>query len=262
MKQEKLEQVLLKSTTFTPLQAREILNSKNKQGETLVDYLSQKKEILNAEETLSEICSHLKLSFLAEIPSSEISLKLINDIPIHYAKVHSILPLKEKGGKVQVLTSNPLNLETFNNLELKFKKQVEPIMSFNHKIQEAINYVYEKNTQDFSDFKNIQTEEYNLNDPVIDLLEANDEAPVIKLVNTLLVRAVKERASDIHIEPYEKEVIVRFRVDGSLYSVLKVPKRLQSTIASRIKIMGKLNIAEKKVASRWKHTLKTGWKRH
>ena len=121
------------------------------------------------------------------------------------------------------------------------------MMSFNHKIQSAINHVYEKNTQDFDEFEDIQAEEYNLQDPVIDLLDVNDEAPIIKLVNTILVKAVKERASDIHLEPYEKEFLIRFRVDGNLYSVLKLKKRLQNTISSRVKIMGKLNIAEKRL---------------
>lgn len=247
MERKKLEEVILKSTTLTPLQTREILDSKTHQGPSLSDQLSSGRGNLNAEQALSRICKHLNLRFLAEIPSGDIPLDLISGIPIHYAKTHSILPLKEEEDKVQVLTSNPFSLKVFNNLELQFGKQVEPVVSLNHKIQESINHVYEKNTQDFAEFKDIQVEDYNLNDPVIDLLEADDEAPVINLVNTLLVRAVKERASDIHVEPYEREVVIRFRVDGALYSVLKVPKRLQNTLSSRIKIMGKLNIAEKRL---------------
>ena len=82
---------------------------------------------------------------------------------------------------------------------------------------------------------------------MIDLLDAEDEAPVIKLVNTLFLRAIKERASDIHIEPYERELIIRFRVDGVLYTVFKPPKRLHGAITSRIKIMADLNIAEKRL---------------
>ena len=246
MELKKLEEVIVKSTTLSPLQAQRILNSKNEKGQTLFDSLKTK-ETLNAEGALSAISKHLKLAFLSQIPSSEISTKLVAGIPIHYAKTYSIIPLKEKDNKIQIVTSNPLNLKVLNNLKLKFNKSIEPIISLNHKIQEAINHVYEKSSQDFSEFKDIQTEEYNLNDPVIDLLETDDEAPIIKLVNTLLVRAVKERASDIHIEPYEKQVFIRFRVDGVLYSVLKVPKRLQNTISSRIKIMGKLNIAEKRL---------------
>src|SRR5690606_11263045 len=78
-----------------------------------------------------------------------------------------------------------------------------------------------------------------------DLIDSgDDEAPIIRLVNWLLKRAVKERASDIHIEPFEKELVVRFRVDGVLKEVIKPPKRIQKAITSRIKIMGQLNIAE------------------
>ena len=262
IEKEKLEQLILKYTTFTPVQTQHILSSKDEEGLTLFDRLKNNKKIPTAEQALSQLCEHLNVTFLPEIPFSEIPTSLVTDIPIHYAKTHSVLPFKEEDASIQILTSNPLNFETFNNLKVKFKKRVEPIMSFNYKIQEAINRVYEKNTQDFTDFEDIQAEEYSLNDPVIDLLEAHDEAPIIKLVNTILVRAVKERASDIHIEPYEKEIVIRFRVDGSLYSVLKIQKRLQNAIASRVKIMGKLNIAEKTIASRWKYTFKIGWKRY
>ena len=107
--------------------------------------------------------------------------------------------------------------------------------------------MYEKTTQEFTEFEEIKTEEYELDDSIVDLLETDDDAPVIKLVNTLLARAVKERASDIHVEPYEKSVVFRFRIDGVLHSIFKVEKRLQNIITSRIKIMGKLNIAEKRL---------------
>ncbi len=241
---QKLEELLLKSTSLTQAETRHLLETKDGQGKRLQDSLKDKK---TAEAALLEICKCLGISFLRDIPFSEIPIKLISGLPIQYVKSHNVLPYKEKDSSIQVLTSNPLKFEVFNSLKVKFKKPIEPVMSFNYKIQEAINRVYEKNTQDFDEFEDIQAEEYNLHDPVIDLLDAHDEAPIIKLVNTLLVRAVKERASDIHLEPYEKEFLIRFRVDGNLYSVLKLKKRLQNTISSRIKIMGKLNIAEKRL---------------
>jgi general secretion pathway protein E len=80
-----------------------------------------------------------------------------------------------------------------------------------------------------------------------DLLEADEEAPIIRLVNSLLFRAAKERASDIHIEPMERDLIVRFRVDGVLQEIIKPPKRYQNSIVSRVKVMGQLNIAEKRL---------------
>ena len=242
--EQKIEQLLLKSTSLTQNQARHLLAAKDQKGKSLQESLKNKK---TPEAALLELCRRLGISFLPDIPFSEIPIELISGLPIQYVKSHNVLPYKEKGNSLQVLTSNPLNFEVFNSLKVKFKKSIEPVMSFNYKIQEAINRVYEKNTQDFDEFEDIQAEEYNLQDPVIDLLEAHDEAPIIKLVNTILVRAVKERASDIHMEPYEKEFLIRFRVDGNLYSVLKLKKRLQNTISSRIKIMGKLNIAEKRL---------------
>ena len=241
---QKIERILLKSTSLTEIQARHLLQTKNQQGKNLEESLKNK---TTAGAVLSGLCKHLNISFLPEIPFSEIPPELISDLPIQYVKIHNVLPYKEDAKSIQVLTSNPLNFEVFNSLKVKFKKPIEPVMSFNYKIKEAINRVYEKNTQDFDEFEDIQAEEYNLQDPVIDLLDAHDTAPIIKLVNTILVRAVKERASDIHLEPYEKEFLIRFRVDGNLYSVLKLKKRLQNTISSRIKIMGKLNIAEKRL---------------
>ena len=242
--QHNIEQLLLKSTSLSSTQAQHLLNTKDIKGKSLKENLEKSKSMQSA---LATICKFLKLSFLPEIPFSEISVDLISNLPIQYAKTHNVLPFRETSSSVQVLTSNPLNFEVFNSLKVKFKKNIEPVMSFNYKIQEAINHIYEKNTQDFDEFEDIHAEEYNLQDPVIDLLDAHDTAPIIKLVNTILVRAVKERASDIHLEPYEKELLIRFRVDGSLYSVLKLKKRLQNTISSRIKIMGKLNIAEKRL---------------
>ncbi len=242
--EQNIERILLKSTSLTPNQTRHLLKAKDQMGKSLQEALKGKK---TANAALLEVCRRLGISFLPEIPFSEISTDLISGLPIQYVKSHNVLPYREKGKRLQVLTSNPLNFEVFNSLKVKFKKPIEPVMSFNHKIQEAINRVYEKNTQDFDEFEDIQAEEYNLQDPVIDLLDAHDEAPIIKLVNTILARAVKERASDIHLEPYEKEFLIRFRVDGNLYSVLKLKKRLQSAISSRVKIMGKLNIAEKRL---------------
>ena len=107
----------------------------------------------------------------------------------------------------------------------------------------------------------INDEDYDLDEPIIDLLDgADDDAPVIKLVNTLMFRAVKEKASDIHVEPYEKDMVVRFRIDGVLFDIFKPPKKLQNAITSRIKVMGNLNIAEKRLPQDGRIPLKVGGK--
>ena len=243
------ESLILKSTTLTSAQIKSILCSKNKAGASLQSAVEKKKKFRSAEEAVGLLCKHLQVPFIEDIPVQNISDNLIQHFPISYAKSHTVLPFKEDKNKLHVLTANPLNFDVFSDMKLQFKKQIQPVMSVSEKVRAAINSVYERSSGELDEFAHIADTDANqdLESTVIDLLDANDSAPVIKLVNTLLFRAVKERASDIHIEPYEKELIVRFRVDGALYSVFKPPKALQNAIISRVKIMGHLNIAEKRL---------------
>ena len=242
------ESLILKNSTLSEAQLQTILRSKNKKGISLQQALEkQKKDFSSGEEALSFLCQHLQVPFIKEVPVQEISEELIQHFPISYAKTNMVLPFKAEEHKIHILSANPLNFQVFSDLKLKFKKEVRPVVSLGSKVQEAINSVYERSSGELDEFTDISKENYDLESTVIDLLDADDSAPVIKLVNTLLFKAVKERASDIHIEPYEKELVVRFRVDGTLYSIFKPPKSLQNAIISRIKIMGDLNIAEKRL---------------
>lgn len=242
------ESLILKSSTLSANQLQSILRSKNKMGISLQQALKkQKKDFSSEEEALSFLCEHLQIPFIKDVPVQEIEDDLIQHFPISYAKTNMVLPFKSDKHVIHILSSNPLNLHVFSDLKLKFKKEVRPVISLGSKVQEAINSVYERSSGELDEFADISKEDYDLDSTVIDLLDTEDSAPVIKLVNTLLFKAVKERASDIHIEPYEKELVVRFRVDGALYSVFKPPKSLQNAIISRIKIMGDLNIAEKRL---------------
>ena len=246
MKPAHYESVICKLSSLSKEQYDSILHSQNPAGKTFEEALN-KKQPDSPEDALSLLCHHLDIPFEKEINIHDIPESLIQDIPINYAKTHMVLPYKEDDSCVYILTSNPLNFKSFSDLQIQFKKKIQPVMSSAQNIQNAINTIYEKFTGSLEGFEDIEEEEYDLDDPVIDLLDAEDEAPVIKLVNTLLLRAIKERASDIHIEPYEKEIVIRFRVDGVLYSIFKPPKRLQGAIISRIKIMADLNIAEKRL---------------
>ncbi|MDE0518992.1 MAG: type II secretion system ATPase GspE [Bdellovibrionales bacterium] len=242
------ESLVLKNSTLSEAQLRTILSSKNKKGVSFQQVLEkQKKNFASGEEALSFLCQHLQVPFIKEVPVQEIADELIQHFPISYAKANMVLPFKMEEHKIHILSANPLNFQVFSDLKLKFKKEVRPVVSLGARVQEAINSVYERSSGELDEFADISKEDYDLESTVIDLLDADDSAPVIKLVNTLLFKAVKERASDIHIEPYEKELVVRFRVDGTLYSIFKPPKSLQNAIISRIKIMGDLNIAEKRL---------------
>ncbi|RYZ85000.1 MAG: type II secretion system protein GspE, partial [Proteobacteria bacterium] len=162
------------------------------------------------------------VDYIKDIPIGDISADLVRNIPINYAKQNSILPYKEETDIVTVLSANPLNLKSLDDLRVLFGKKVRPLVTTNSKIQDAINRVYEKSTANLSGLDDLENEDYDLEESTTDLLEAgDDDAPVIKLVNSLLFRAVKEKASDIHVEPYEKDLVIRFRIDGILFDITK-----------------------------------------
>lgn len=244
---ENVSGVLLKNTSLTPDQLKFLLKSSSDKGPTIGELLTGT-HLTTAEELLAALCQEMHLNFIKDIPVNDISVDLIRKIPINYAKSHEVLPFKEEPDFITVLVSNPLNSKLLNDMQVLFNKRTKPLLTTSSRIQDAINRVYEKSTAALEGLDEIEQEEYDLDEPIIDLLESgDDDAPVIKLVNTLLFRAVKEKASDIHIEPYERDMVVRFRIDGVLFDIFKPPKKLQNAITSRIKVMANLNIAEKRL---------------
>ncbi len=144
--------------------------------------------------------------------------------------------------------SDPFDYTAVNDLNGIFKKKIHIVVSTPLKVQDAINKVYEKANQNLVDSIEDEFEENLDLDGPIDILDASaDEAPVIRFVNSIIFRAVKERASDIHIEPYEKEVVYRFRVNRVMTEILRQPKKTHAAVSSRIKVMAKLDIAEKRL---------------
>ncbi|MFN7455116.1 MAG: type II secretion system ATPase GspE [Pseudobdellovibrionaceae bacterium] len=256
-----LQVVLAKSTSLNPEQIQSLLRNPSLSGYSTIGESLSDKEFANADELLSELCREMGLEYIKDIPVNDIPADLIRDLPINYAKQQGILPFREEQDQVIALTSNPINVKVLDDLRVLFGKRVRPLISTSIKIQDAINKVYEKSTANLAGLEEVAEEEYDLDDPIIDLLEAgDDDAPVIKLVNSLLFRAVKEKASDIHIEPYEKDMAVRFRIDGILFDVYKPPKKLQNAITSRLKVMANLNIAEKRLPQDGRIPLKLGGK--
>jgi general secretion pathway protein E len=256
-----IQNVLVKATTLTADQVTSILKSNSAVRPITIGEALAKRDFSSSEEVVAELCKELGLDFMKDIPANDILLDLIRDISINYAKQHSVLPFKSEADSITVLTSNPVNLKALDDLRVLFGKKIKPLMTTQMKLQDAINRVYEKSTSNLQGLDEIQEEDVDLEDEIIDLLEAgDDDAPVIKLVNSLLFRAVKEKASDIHIEPYERDMVVRFRIDGVLFDIFKPPKRLQNSITSRIKVMANLNIAEKRLPQDGRIPLKLGGK--
>ncbi len=249
--QERLGDILLKHTSLTPAQLEEALKIQADEGGLLGEILVRKQMIL-PHEILKALCLQLGLQFVEDLKASEIDPMLVANIPINYAKTKEVIPLKKENsarGEVLVCAvSDPFNPTIADDLRVLAQMPILLCVSTSARIQDAINRVYERVTTNIVDEIGEEFDEtYDLEGP-IDILEATEhDAPVIRFVNSLIFRAVKEKASDIHIEPFEKEFVVRFRIDGVLYDIIRQPKRAHAAISSRVKVMGSLDIAEKRL---------------
>ncbi len=165
--------------------------------------------------------------------------------PIMFAKSHRLIAYAEDDAFVHVYCADPFDTAPLDDLRLLFGKPVECTVAPAEKIIDAINRVYEREAGGGE----LETEagEVTEDEAASDILDSDDEAPVIRWVNSLFLQAMKERASDIHIEPEEKEVLVRYRIDGELYIARRAPRNFMNAIISRIKIESALNIAEKRL---------------
>ncbi len=247
----KLGEILLLHTSLTQQQLDDALKIQSQHGGLLGEILV-KRNLITPSEIMRALCIQVGIPYADDLKANEIDPKLVDQIPINYAKTKEIIPIGlesgPKGDTMLVAVSDPFNDNTLEDLRLLTSLPIKRVVASSMKIQDAINRVYERNTANIVEKIEGEFEDtYDLEGP-IDILEATeDDAPVIKFVNSLIFRAVKEKASDIHIEPFEKEFVVRFRIDGVLVDIIRQPKRAHAAIASRIKVMGTLDIAEKRL---------------
>lgn len=245
----KIGEILLTQTSLTEAQLKEALQIQKEKGGKVGEILIQKK-FLQPQEIFIALSLQLGIPYLKEIEINAIEPDWVKEIPIAYARQHEVLPIAMDETAVTVVISDPFNLQCLDDLKVIFQKEIKPVLSEGKMILDAINRIYERVRQNImSDVTEEEAGEfeYDLDEPV-DLLESSEnDAPIIKFVNNLLFRAIKDKASDIHIEPYERDLVVRLRIDGVLYDVARPPKTLHAGISSRIKLMGELDIAEKRL---------------
>jgi len=187
----------------------------------------------------------------------EIDPAVVKLIPFETAKRYQILPLSRVGASLTIAMVDPTNVFAMDDIKFMTGFNIEPVVASESSILAGIDKAYggtkEENLetvmQSMSEMGDtdveLQSEEQQME--LAELEKAADEAPVVKLVNVVLGDAVKRGASDIHIEPYEKEFRVRFRIDGILQSIMSPPLKLKDAITSRLKIMAKLDISEKRL---------------
>jgi type IV pilus assembly protein PilB len=185
----------------------------------------------------------------------EIDPAVVKLIPFETAKRYQILPLSRVGASLTIAMVDPTNVFAMDDIKFMTGFNIEPVVASESSIQSGIEKAYgtsqgddlETVMQSMTDDADVEVQAEEEQIGLADLEKAADEAPVVKLVNLVLTDAVKRGASDIHIEPYEKEFRVRFRIDGVLQSIMSPPVKLKDAITSRLKIMAKLDISEKRL---------------
>jgi general secretion pathway protein E len=242
----------LASEAGVPPEVLERAREKLRDGKELGDVLLEMGAI-TADRWSQVLAGYYGLPFLDKLPLDALPLDLVSRLPIQFAKRHNLLPIgNDEAGAVVVATANPSDTSPLDDLRLLFGRPVRTVVASAPTIGHAINLAYDQASGSTAELVSGLDEERldliatELEEPK-DLLDGGDEAPIIRLVNQLIFQSVKDRASDIHIEPFERELVIRFRIDGLLYDMVKPPKRFQPIIVSRVKIMAGLNIAEKRL---------------
>jgi type IV pilus assembly protein PilB len=188
----------------------------------------------------------------------EIDPAVIKLIPYETAKRYQILPLSRVGASLTIAMVDPTNVFAMDDIKFMTGFNIEPVVASESSIVEGIDKSYGTSKEeelesvmasmnDLGDGGDIEVQAEEQEMELKELEKAADEAPIVKLVNLVLTDAVKRGASDIHMEPYEKEFRVRFRIDGVLQSIMTPPLKLKDAITSRLKIMAKLDISEKRL---------------
>ncbi|MEE4254481.1 MAG: type II secretion system ATPase GspE [Desulfuromusa sp.] len=247
---QRLGEILTKNHSVAETDIDTALTEQQQNGLRLGEILSSKKVI--TETILAEaLATQLSLNFYQELPEQTGLESLLAIIPIGYAKDKTFYPIKRSEERLLVALSDPLDSSLLNDLSTLTGEVIEPCLATATEILKAINKSYEnKAGESYNVIEEIEgdhsTDLVQDFEPE-DLLDTSDEAPIIRFVNSLITQGYKERASDIHIEPFENKLMIRYRVDGILYNVLNPPFKAHAGIVSRIKIMSQLNIAEKRL---------------
>lgn len=241
--------------------------TKGSLGKILVDM-----ELTTEWEMASALGKQLNVPFIT-LSHYDIDAMVLQSIPANLVRKYKIVPVDKTGDTLTIALADPSNIYLLDELKLLTKCQIIPVISFESDIMEAINryYTAEANVGKYDemlmeisddDYKSVQDE---LAEEQLDIIEEKDDdsddpaennAPVIQLVNQIVMDAIKAGASDIHIEPFEKMVRLRYRIDGTLHELSPPPKKFQNALVSRIKIISDLDISEKRLPQDGRFRLK------
>ncbi len=266
MQTESLGQILLNQTDLTAEQLDWALRLQQTRRPRLsLGQILLENNLINPDQLGRALAQQWNIPFIEKIPSDRIKSELLTRLPLDFLKKQRLLPITDNDGRIAIALADPLNVTAYDSVMNVIGRFCPRVLSPAPEIEKAISRCYYQTTPKRPD-KNNKLEKsadntHSLNpaqNKREDLLNIAHQAPIVKLVNTILFQAVNSRASDIHIEPYENEVKVRFRIDGVLHDVFKPPQHQIAAVISRLKIMANLNIAERRLPQDGQSRIKIG----
>ena len=206
-------------------------------------------QMINEEQLLEGLSEQYDIPYVKKIDRLDNDASMMGKLPIDFAKQHQFCPCYTSMDELVVAINDPLKVHLLDDLRQLLGLTIKPVLTTQEEIELAINECYGSQKDLTSQvIKDLEEADYTINledlEGAEDLLDMANKAPVIRFVNSIIYHAVNDGASDIHIEPYEKDIRIRYRIDGVLYDTPSPPKVVQRAIASRIKIMASLDIAE------------------
>ena len=252
LKKRRLGEILIAQDVIAPDGADAAEEYADKQGIRIGEALV-KLGLCEESDVVDALSQQTLRPTLSSIPLDSVDLELYSQLPISFVKTHQVLPLwiDEDDDTVAVAIADPFAMSPVDDLRVLLDRPVTPWIAAPTVIKESTNRIYDQLArsagQVIEELEDEKTEEDHLLEEIEDIVDSDDDAPIIRFVNSLLTEALKERVSDIHFEPFERTMQVRFRIDGILYNKVEAPKRLQAAISSRVKVMAQLDIAEKRL---------------
>ncbi|MCL0043714.1 Flp pilus assembly complex ATPase component TadA [Peptococcaceae bacterium] len=246
LSRKRLGDILVENKLITKEQLERALKNQKKMGKRLGEVLIDA-GLVTEEDILSAL--KLQLGIPQVTLSDKIDVKLIKSIPRQLIKRHKVIPIKKEGNRMIVAMFDPLNVLALNDLKIVTNCEVDPVLASRKEIESVIQKVYSLSFLD-EEKESDTAEQESLRADYLDLDFSDEEMEdslAVKLTNSIIKQAIDESVSDIHIEPAEKEVRVRYRVDGILHEAMSLPKTSQSALTARFKILSNMDIAEKRL---------------
>lgn len=217
------------------------------------------------ENTLLQIYAKLLgYEFRKSLDGTKVPGAFVDQVPVHFARNYNLVALESTDDGLKVATCSPLDPHPMDDLSSLLGVEVDAVLAPKPEITTLIARAYRHKADGVDEALDAVAEDGDIGslaaeiDDSEDVLDVSNKAPIIKLVNTILFQALKLRASDVHFQPYPDRMQVRFRIDGILYDMDAIPKRVQDAIISRVKVMGKMDIAERRLPQDGRATIRLG----